>query len=133
MAHQLFPWLLAILNDTDAVPYLERYVRRDDLLDVDRTQGEIYLLYFSEGLEGVLDRIRNHVDHARMPFLGRLVFAIGTSDVDPALEQLLATAPDERCRVVVQQTLEALKTARTERPPPQWNRDFSYENLPRLK
>ena len=125
--------LLAILNDTEAAPYMERYLQRLDLDGADKTRGEVFLLYLTEGVEGVLDRIRNHSDHVRMPFLGRLVFALGTADVDPALEQLAATAPDDRCRFIAQQTLEALKAARAEAPPPYWNRMLSYKDLPPAK
>src|SRR5690348_5491887 len=125
--------LLAILNDTDAAPYIERYLHRHDLDPADRTRGEVFLIYLTEGMEGVLNRIRNHADHDRMPYLGRLVFALGTPDVDTALENLAASAPDERCRLIGEQTLEALKAARSDGPPPFWNRKLSYANLPPAK
>ena len=45
----------------------------------------------------------------------------------------VATAPDERCRLIAQQTLEALKAARSDGPPPYWNRTVYYKGLPRCR
>lgn len=123
--------LLAALNDSDAAPYVARYVKRKDIDAADRMRGEAYLIYLSEGLDGVLNRIRSHVDHARMPVLCKVAFMVGSSDVEPALEQLLVTAPDERCRAIAEQVLNALKAARAQWPAPYWNHEFDYKNLPR--
>jgi len=124
--------LLAILIDTDAVPYLERYLERIDIDDVDRARGRDFVIYLREGIEGILDRIGNHKDHADMAGFCKIAFSVGAADTEPALEQLLATAPDDRCRVLASQTLDALKAARAEGPPPYWNRRFDFKNVPRL-
>ncbi|TME02089.1 MAG: hypothetical protein E6I71_14595 [Chloroflexi bacterium] len=124
--------LLAIVNDTEAVPYFEQYLERSDINVVERARGGDYLLYLREGIEGILGRIRNHRDHAEMAGFCRIAFFVGSPDAEPALEQLHATAPDERCRVLASQTLDALKAARTAGPPPYWDRRFDFKGVPRL-
>ncbi len=123
--------LLTMLNDIDAAPYLARYLERKEIEAYDRRRAETYLIYLIEGLEGVLNRIRNHTDHARMDAFLKLAFAIGSPDVEPAVEQLLASAPDDRCRVFAQQTLDALELARAEGAPPYWNRRLIFKNTSR--
>jgi hypothetical protein len=125
--------LLVMLNDTEAVPYLERYLRRSDIDAVDRARGSDFVLYLREGLDGILGRIRNHIDHADMAGFCKLAYYVGSPNVEPALEQLLATAPDDFCRAVANQTLDALKAARTEGLPPYWYRPFVFKNVPRLE
>jgi hypothetical protein len=122
--------LLTLLNDTDAAPYLARYLERREIEEYDRRRAESYLIYLTEGLEGVLNRIRDHADHARMDALCKLAFAIGSRDVEPAVEQLLGTAPDQRCRMIAQQTLDALGLARAEGAPPYWDRSLLFDDLP---
>ena len=123
--------LLVIMDDTDAVPYLRAYLERKDIDASERVRVEVYVSYLTEGLEPVLERIRNHADHVWMFELCNFAFYVGRSDVEPALDRLRETAPDERCRMIAQQALDALTAARAEGPPPYWSRRIHYKNLPR--
>lgn len=123
--------LLTALNDSEAAPYIARFAQRRDVDAYDRARSEVYVVYLTEGLEGVLSRIRNHADHGRMDILCKVAFFVGSPEVEPALEELIATAPDERCRAIAQQTLDALRGVRSEGPPPYWNRRLNFKSLPR--
>lgn len=110
--------LLALMNDKEAVPYIERFIARRDIEKWDRTRGEEYLQLLKEGINPTLNRIRDHADHARMLPLCLIAFEVADPDTESALEQLLATAPDERCRSIASRTLDAVRAARAIGPGP---------------
>lgn len=125
--------LLALMNDADAEPFIVRYLQRSDIEKWDRIRGEEYLQHLREGIEPTLERIRDHTDHAQMARWGHLAYDVGDSRTESALEQLLATAPDERCRMIASQTLDALKVARTKGPGPYLiHSDLRYHDLPKV-
>jgi hypothetical protein len=124
--------LLTRLNDIDSVPYFARYLERKDVDRYAHQRGEVYFLYLSEGIAGVFNRIRSHKDHALMAILCDVAYYVGAPEAEAALEQLLEAAPDERCRIIARQTLDALAAARAAGPPPYWNRRLTFKSLPRV-
>ena len=110
--------LLALLGDTDAIPYLERYVARPDIDKHERARGEVYLLYLREGIQPILEQIRNHEGHDQMYARCMLAADVASSDAESALKDLIANAPDERCRATASTNLDALRKARSYGPGP---------------
>ena len=123
--------ILTRLDDAEAAPYMARYLARKDVDRYQHQRGEVYFVYLTEGLAGLLKRIRGHEDHALMAILCEVAYAVDGPEVEPALKHLIETAPDERCRMIAQQTLEALRLARAEGAPPYWNRRLTFKSLPR--
>ena len=125
--------LLALLGDADSAPYLARCLERSDIDKWDRMRIEEYLQHLREGINPTLEQIRTHAAHEQMARLCDLAFEVGSPDTEPALEQLLATAPDERCRAIASQTLDALKVARSGGPGPYLLGGHpKFNNLPKL-
>ena len=126
--------LLALMNDKEAVPYIERFLERPDIEKWDRVRGQEYLQHLNEGIEPTLARIRDHADHAQMARWCHLAFDVGAPGVETALEHLLATAPDDRCRMIASQTLDALKMARSKGPGPYLLKGgLKYHDLPKVE